>query len=223
MEVIYGKGSIDVKVNGAGVLTSDLEELLKACFAEEDLKAIKAGQEVEVKISILLSEDVDKDALKEIKTAYKLCAKEIDGLVYADMYDITVEHRVVGQEWTKLHRLNEEIQLTVEIPEEIRAAGRTYFMMRNHEGTCNLLPDVDTDANTITVSSADFSIYTIMYTDENVVDLDLEELNIIVLSADHSGNAFPWIWVVIGVCVVAAFGIVIILVKRRKDEKEIKL
>ena len=96
-------------------------------------------------------------------------------------------------------------------------------MMRNHEGTCNLLPDVDTDANTITVSSADFSIYTIMYTDENVVDLDLEELNVIILNADHSDNAFPWIWIVLGVCVVAAFGIVVILVKRRKDEKEIKL
>ena len=223
MEVIYGKGSIDISVNGAGILTSDLEELLKACFAEEDLKAIKAGQEVEVKISILLSEDVDKDALKEIMTAYKLCAKEIDGLVYADMYDITVEQRAVGQEWAEIHKLNEEIQLTVEIPEEIRAVGRTYFMMRNHEGICNLLPDIDTDANTITVSSADFSIYTIMYTDDNIVDLDLEELNIIVLSADYSDNAFPWIWIALGVCVVAAFGIVVILVKRRKDEKEIKL
>ena len=223
MEVIYGKGSIDISVNGAGILTSDLEELLKACFAEEDLKAIKAGQEVEVKISILLSEDVDKDALKEIMTAYKLCAKEIDGLVYADMYDITIEQRAVGQEWAEIHKLNEEIQLTVEIPEEIRAVGRTYFMMRNHEGICNLLPDIDTDANTITVSSADFSIYTIMYTDDNVVDLDLEELNVIILNADHSDNAFPWIWIVLGVCVVAAFGIVVILVKRRKDEKEIKL
>ena len=74
------------------------------------------------------------------------------------MYDVIVEHRVMGQEWSKLHELNEEIQLTVEIPEEIRAAGRTYFMMRNHEGTCNLLPDVDTDVNTITIRSAEFSI-----------------------------------------------------------------
>ena len=223
MEVIYGKGSIDVSVNGAGILTSDLEEILKACFTEEDLNAIKAGQEVEIRISILLNEDVDKDALKEIKEAYKLCAKEIDGLVYAGMYDVIVEHRVMGQEWSKLHELNEEIQLTVEIPEEIRAAGRTYFMMRNHEGTCNLLPDVDTDVNTITIRSAEFSIYTIMYTDENVVDLDLEELNITVLSADHSSNAFPWIWVVLGICVIVAFGIIIILIKKRNDEEEIKL
>ena len=51
------------------------------------------------------------------------------------------------------------------MPEGLRAADRTFAVLRVHNGETALLPDLDNDANTVTIETDRFSAYALVYRD----------------------------------------------------------
>ena len=58
------------------------------------------------------------------------------------------------------------IHITIQIPEEYRnVSGREFSIIRLHGDTVTVLEDLDDDPNTITISTDEFSLYALAYTD----------------------------------------------------------
>ena len=183
--------------------------MLKACLNDKEIKKVNKGENVEIRFSVKVvkQEVITEDEKAKIVEAYQQFAEVISGFEIADTYDIVIERRMGDSDWEEIHELNTEIELVVDIPEEIRKDGRTYYLMRNHEGVCTLLEDIDTDAYTITVLTGHFSTYVISYTDAEVSDVDIEALNqSVMLSTSQGNNALLWILVII-LAMAAAFGV----------------
>ena len=62
----------------------------------------------------------------------------------------------------KLTELNNEIEVTIQIPEDIKGKS-TYYIIRNHDGVCDILEDIDDNPDTITFKTDRFSTYAIAY------------------------------------------------------------
>ena len=93
-------------------------------------------------------------------TAYRAA---IGNTTVACFFDVTAW--INGKNGTELGR---EISFTIDIPSEFLKDGRTFYLIRNHEGKITRLNDIDNNANTITVKSSDFSGYLLTYTDSAV-------------------------------------------------------
>ena len=89
--------------------------------------------------------------------AYK---KAIGSTKVACFFDVVAN--IDGKNATKLDK---EISFTLEIPAEFVKEGRSFYLVRNHEGKIERLNDTDKVANTITVKSSQFSGYLLTYTD----------------------------------------------------------
>ncbi|HJD47117.1 MAG TPA: hypothetical protein H9909_09755 [Candidatus Mediterraneibacter norfolkensis] len=75
-----------------------------------------------------------------------------------------MEKKIGGGEWQRLKVLNEEIEIALDIPEGLRFEHAMYWILRNHEGTCDLLEDLDDRTETLTIRTDRFSTYAILYT-----------------------------------------------------------
>lgn len=61
--------------------------------------------------------------------------------------------------------LEEEVEITIQIPSEFLKEGRSFYLVRNHNGKIERLNDQDKVADTITVKSSKFSGYLLTYTE----------------------------------------------------------
>ena len=197
--VSYGTGEIIIKAEGKGDITSQLGTILEACFTEKELDRVQKGENVEVRFVVkLMKEEISQEEKEQIQSAYQQFAEKITGLHVADSYNIVIERKIGDSEWEPVHELNKDLDIVVDIPKELRKENRTYYLMRNHEGVCTLLTDKDEALYTITVSTSQFSTYVIVYTDTEVVDVDIDELNQIVANTDSGiGCTILWIMLVL--------------------------
>ncbi len=80
--------------------------------------------------------------------------------------DVTIVLKADDEELGTLNKLEEEITITVAIPEELKAEGRTYKVIRNHNGEVTVLDTVLNDDGTISFKTDRFSTYALAYADE---------------------------------------------------------
>lgn len=179
VQVQISQGEIYIHaVSEDGRIAGNLQEILTACFTPEQIKEIQGGKTAEVRSYIVrVTEDVPEDDKDVMQKQFQTYEQSLDGLEFGCYVDIIVESRVGDGEWEQLHELNEELEMVLVIPENLYHKSRTYFIMRNHEGTCTILEDLDDDTTTITIKTDRFSTYAILYTDEDVSGVDISELN----------------------------------------------
>lgn len=80
--------------------------------------------------------------------------------------DVTIVLKADNKELGTLNKLEDEITITVAIPEELKAEGRTYKVIRNHNGEVTVLDTVLNDDGTISFKTDRFSTYALAYADE---------------------------------------------------------
>ena len=118
----------------------------------EEKTAAANGDSIDI---ILVVEDAgdavpneDKKAAEDILTNTKYTI---------GMYlNIDLIKLINGQQVGKITKLNSPINVTVEIPEVLRSANREFVIVRVHNGTAEILEDVDSDPDTITIVSDKF-------------------------------------------------------------------
>lgn len=75
--------------------------------------------------------------------------------------------KIVGDSESNINKLSDKIKLTMDIPEEFKSAGRTFEILRLHDGLITVIDDLDDSDDTITFETDSFSSYVLTYTDDN--------------------------------------------------------
>ena len=92
-----------------------------------------------------------------------MLAEQNKKMVIGTILNIELQGKVGESDWKIFTELNEEVLITLDIPEELRKKDVIYYIVRNHDGEYTLLEDLDEEINTITFKTDRFSTYAIVY------------------------------------------------------------
>ena len=192
------EGSFD-KSMYESVILSELKTVVNACLTEEEQAKVENGAAAEIRLVIqvapqkIASEDVVKVEEFVAQMASENAAYDVAGHV-----DISVEKNIDGQDWKKVSKLGEEIDIRFEIPAEMQVKNATYRVLRMHNGEPTLLEDLDDEDSTITIRTQLFSTYSILYEKEE--------------------TSFNWVLMIFVILFIASLMVVWFVRNRRKED-----
>ena len=154
-------------LSGESVGTAVSEET-----AEKIAEAIKEGKTIvtETVTTVLEASQVPAEEKEAIEALVSSIAEKESGIAqYLDLSVLigTTEGDTLGN----YHETAQSIEFTVEIPSDMQAEGRTFFVVRIHNGKAEALETTDNGDGTITFKTNKFSTYAIAYMDGEVADL----------------------------------------------------
>ena len=204
--------------------TSDkLKAEIIAKLTEEEKAALENGDDLNV---ILKVDNADNTVSAEDKQATKAVLTNT-GYTVGQYLNIDLIKLINGQQVDKITALNTPIKVAVEIPKALKSSGRTYAVVRVHNGVSEILEDMDNDPNTITILTDKFSTYTIVYKNA-VVDDDDDDDDVIINSkpnnsgTDSSGTKNPYtgngISGVAAMVLACAAGTAAVVIKKRRTK-----
>ena len=133
------------------------EELISAVLSPEELAQLKDTDKVSIVLEVV--ENVPAEDKQSVGSYL-----ESGSHVLAQYMDVAL-YKVINDSKTWITSTNKPIRITFEVPEGLRAAGRTFAVLRVHDGETVLLPDLDNDENTVTIETDRFSTYALVYRD----------------------------------------------------------
>lgn len=80
--------------------------------------------------------------------------------------ELSIILKAGNEELGTLNKLREEITITIAVPEKLKAEGRTYKVVRNHDGEVTVLDTVVNKDGTISFKTDRFSTYALAYADK---------------------------------------------------------
>ncbi len=132
----------------------DLDVVVQKLLTTDEVSKLARGEYVDISVSLTgeASDDVDAASLKIMKNAV--------GKKPVKFFDLTMLKTVDGNT-QKVTELPSSMEVVIEIPDDIYEAGRTYSILRVHNGELSVLPDLDDNPKTITFRTDRFSSYAI--------------------------------------------------------------
>ncbi len=160
-------GSITEKVQpGANVpettITTSLDELADIVLTPAEKAEVNDGTDI---IIILTIEDGTYLVPAADKAMVEAVIGGMQGCKLGQYLDVNLL-KIIGSVQKKIHETNALITVMFEIPEALRGDGREYAVIRVHDGETAVLPDLDKDADTVTIQSDKFSTYALVYSEE---------------------------------------------------------
>lgn len=152
-EEVFGNAGGGVSITG--------NDWNQSVFTEDE---INSGEDRRVTLwadEILLN-NLTPDELSEVQA--KAAGKNI-----AAVFDIELYKGIGSAASIRITELASPIILTLTIPEAYRAADRDFAVIRLHDGAASVLEDLDSNPDTITISTDRFSYYTLAYSDRAAV------------------------------------------------------
>ena len=147
-------------------VNNSTEELKSAVFTTEELAKINAGVDAKV---ILKVTDINDSVSEEDK---KLIAQNLTKDAALMYIDLSLFKKVGDGTETKVTTTNNEISISIEIPEELRSGdmtqSRTYKIVRIHDGVVTIIEGTyDPVTFLFTFETNRFSTYALAYEDTN--------------------------------------------------------
>lgn len=155
-------------------ISMDGEELLNAVV--DPFEKAWLSDDVDVILSVNNGDNLS-DSDKEL---IKAAAYDTDSNVkysVGQYLDISLLANINGEE-RNISEAYKEIPLTFEIPQNIKDSSYAYGLIRVHNGTAELLKDLDSDPDTITVKTDCFSACAIVYT-KDIGDINIKTANML--------------------------------------------
>lgn len=154
-----------VTTDSSDMLASDALSFVQENYADE-LAAL--GEDYTVSAELVLNEADAADVADETKTAFNGI---LDGKTIGQYYDISVQADVLkdgevveGLENIPVTDMKDKISISLKIPENLLNDGRTYSMLRYHNGQASVLDTTESEG-TVTFSTDGFSTYALAYAD----------------------------------------------------------
>ena len=151
-EVTQETGTPAIALPGGDVLA-------QAVLTEADRQLAATGSAVSVELNVRAKQATAAEA-EQVTAAARALAGEV---TVADYLDVTLFKSIGGTQTVVDGQLAGPIRLVIQVPEDLRSAERTFAIVRVHDGEASLLPDLDTDPNTVTVATDRFSLYALVY------------------------------------------------------------
>ncbi len=158
VDVAKGEQAAEAEANpgapGIG-FTAPLDQLAAAVLTPDEQALYEKGAEVKIE----LVESVGAQIPQTDKTAVEAAVGDYTVGEYLDVSLVKSVNGVTGD----ITETKTPIQVVFTIPTDLRAANRSFAVIRVHDGTATLLEPVASTAETITVESSLFSTYAIVY------------------------------------------------------------
>lgn len=158
------EGTVSIGDNSGGVKDDSWKY---AVLTPEEVEVIKDGSSsIEVKFN---SEQVEESTLPSKEIEAIRVAAVAEKVEIAQILDLSIQKTITYSEGDKetkeVTNLNAPIDVVIPVPEEYRASGRVFSVIRLHDDEVTVLDDQDENPNTVTISTDRFSYYTLAYTD----------------------------------------------------------
>ena len=148
------------------VLSDSAEELVDTILTEEEKGQIGSGTDVKFILDV-------KDAGDTISGGDKTAVQQtldgnaaVKGRSVGQYLDISL-FKVVGDTRSAISETARKLTIVIHVPDSLKskdgAKPRTYAIIRVHDGTAEVLEDLDGDADTITIATDRFSTYALVY------------------------------------------------------------
>ena len=169
-------GDIDVEVPTVGnvpkvELPAEQQEVLKnAIIDEEDVEAIESGASIDIELTV---ENAESTIAPEDKAKSDEAAAQ-GSYTHVRYLDINLTKVVTDASGVstseEISELGKEVRIVITVPLGLaRQSGRDFAVIRVHDGEATVLKDLDSDPNTVTISTNLFSSYTLVYVDTTPV------------------------------------------------------
>ncbi len=169
-------GDIDVEVPTVGnvpkvELPAEQQEVLKnAIIDEEDVEAIENGASIDIELTV---ENAESTIAPEDKAKSDEAAAQ-GSYTHVRYLDINLTKVVTDASGVstseEISELGKEVRIVITVPLGLaRQSGRDFAVIRVHDGEATVLKDLDSDPNTVTISTNLFSSYTLVYVDTTPV------------------------------------------------------
>ncbi len=189
----------------AGV--KDTIAVANAVLTPEQIQLVNDGASIEIKIVIKdISGNVTVQDKEIIENGLTLFRKEIQELTIGMYVDISMFTRVDEGDWNTITAIKEPIEISIGILKELQEDGRTFYIIRSHEGEYTLLNDVGHDPNNITIRTNMFSAYAIAYRQKGMDYEQDEQDEQMKCRLCHICPTF------LGICYFAGFAMIIALI-----------
>ena len=129
----------------------DLDIVVEKMLSNDEILAMAKGGKVDISVS-LTKMDADPAAEKIMKNAI--------GQKPLQFFDLTML-KTAGGYTERVTEIPTTMEVVVEIPDEYYEEGKTYAVLRVHQGELTILPDLDDNPKTITFRTDRFSSYAI--------------------------------------------------------------
>ena len=171
-----GEGSVIVRLEYKGddnrrAGLADAAQVANSILTDEQKALVAAGSVLEIKVEVT---PIDKRIVPEfdrqvIDNGVKEYAEELPNLTMADYVDISMFFRIDDSDWNQITD-TDPIDIVINIPNQYLGLSDSYYIMRAHQGVSTLLNDLDSDSDTITISTGQFSTYALMYNAPQAVE-----------------------------------------------------
>ena len=168
-EVTVGIKDKESQQNISKTMTSIVEDIIN----KKEVTSVSGATVEKIKNAInegkVISTEVQVTPVKEAEVSAqdkKVLEDHIDENVNIAQYlDINIlvkaENKVIGE----VNELNNEVAFIVAIPEDLMKEGRTFYVIRVHDGKAEKLETVENEDGTLTFKTDKFSTYALAYED----------------------------------------------------------
>lgn len=128
-------------------------------MTEDEQRKVNEGTDIKI---ILKVEDATSTVPADDRGKVETYIGNLTDHIFRQYLDVTLL-KIIGEEQKQnITNTNKLITITFEIPEDLRGKAE-YSVIRVHNGTATVLPDLDRDPNTITIETYKFSPYALVY------------------------------------------------------------
>lgn len=197
----------------AGV--TDTVAVANIVLTPEQLELVKNGETIEIRIDVKdISDKVPEQDREVIEKGIEEYQKEVPGLTLGMYVDISMFIKIGEGDWNAITETGEPIDVIIGIPEKLQEKGRTYYIIRAHDGVHTVMTDMDDAPSTITISTGRFSSYAIAYVEADETD-DGAKCGLCHICPTFLGICcFVWLAIIIAAAIIA-----FILLRRKKEKK----
>lgn len=130
----------------------DLDVVVQRMLSTDDVMKLAKGGHVDIAVSLSGIEKADAVSERIMKNAV--------GQKPVQYFDLTMLKSADGYT-ERVTELPTTMEVVIEIPDKVYEAGKTYSVLRIHNGELSVLPDLDDNPKTITFRTDRFSTYAI--------------------------------------------------------------
>ena len=170
----FEEGTVNITLNSESLYEiappayrpADYDNLVEACFTKKELEAISGGQTADLSLNLAISEDISDEFLKQQLDAAIQKEEASLGKLSEGMYiEFSAEKTAPGSPSESLSTLSDDVFIEIDVPLYLISEERSYWIMVSNMGEYVLLPDLDPEPDSITISTHNLGTGIILYQD----------------------------------------------------------
>ena len=164
---IYKEVSIKAEDTFDTVIATQIPELADIVLTEAEKQQAAGGTNIKIILEVQDAQNMISSEDKALVEA-ELNSPGLKGFAVGQYLDISL-FKIIGESRDAIHESGGKIAITITVPDSLKNADnnktRVFALIRVHGGQAELLADLDSDEDTITIETDRFSPYAIVYKD----------------------------------------------------------